>query len=169
MLSKYMLLIGAMLAVLFFGWLALAAPDASAPASQPVTKAEPASQPATMKAEEKKAEEPPPVAEQVSMIYEFFKDAKYREGVAALIVLVVFLWRRYLSKLLIGKVPKKYLPFVVAGVGFLASIPVALAAKELTWGHFVVQGLVLSGEAVLFYSTVLKHLLPKVFGEPKVV
>jgi hypothetical protein len=49
----------------------------------------------------------------------------------------------------------------VALVGFLASIPGALMVKPWSWGTFIVDGLLISGAAVLFWSTLGKKLLGK--------
>jgi len=94
-----------------------------------------------------------------------FKGGKYREGIAACIMLLIFLWRRFAAKLVIGKLSTWQVGLVAALLGFLGSIPEALAADPWSWTTFLWAGLATSGEAMLFWKTLGQKVLPKVFGE----
>ncbi len=55
---------------------------------------------------------------------------------------------------------------MTVALGFLATIPEALAAPEFAVGGFIVSALVTSAEAMLMWQMVGKKVLPKVFGQP---
>jgi hypothetical protein len=101
----------------------------------------------------------------VSTIVKAAKEKNYRELVAGIMVLLVFAWRRFGSKFLLNKLPAKAMPFVTALIGLLTAAAGGLVASSFTWKGFLVDGLTLSAEAMLFWSTLGKFVLPKVFGE----
>ena len=76
----------------------------------------------------------------------------------------MFIWRRFASGLLIGKISAKHLGWFTAALGVLAAIPASLATEPWSWGKFFADALLISGPAVLFWTTLGKTLLPKVFG-----
>lgn len=96
-----------------------------------------------------------------------FKGGKYREGIAGLIVLLVYFWRRYGSKLVIGRLSPWWVGFVTVLFGYIGTLPEMLAAESFNWVNFIWAGLITSGQAMLFWQTVGKKVLPKVFGEVK--
>jgi len=103
---------------------------------------------------------PTPPAEQVSSIIKLFKEKQWKAAIGALLMFLVFIWRK-LDPFIAPKIPPKFLPFVVALVGFVASIPGTLAVTPWSWGTFIINGLLISGTAVLFWGTVGKLLLGK--------
>jgi len=154
-------------AILLIANVAIAADAAPVPTSQPaeaIAKAPPVVP--TMKAPvAKPATKPAPaVAEQVGMLVQLFKDKQWRPAVALLITLIIFFWRRFLGKLLIDKIPVKHLGWFTALLGVLAAVPAALGQANFVWYKFATDVLLISGPAVLFWTTVGKHVLPKVFG-----
>lgn len=123
-----------------------------------------------MKAPAAKAapDEPKDVPEAVktgSRIWAAFKDGKYREAIAGVILLLLFLWRRFASRFIIGKLSTWQVGFVAVLLGFLGTIPEALAVEPWNWKVFLLSGLATSGEAILFWKTLGQKLLPKVFGD----
>jgi hypothetical protein len=105
----------------------------------------------------------------VDSIWSAFRGGRYREAIAGAIVLLMFLWRRFGSKLLVGKLGDWGLTFVTALFGLLGSLPASLTASPFSWQAFVINALLTSGEAILFYQVLGKKLLPKVMGDiPKV-
>lgn len=137
-------------------------PVASTPTSQPAAK--PAA-PAPAAPAAAPAADANPV-EQVSAIVAAFKTEHVRAGIAGILCLLVWAWRRFASKLLIGKIPNKWLPLVTALVAFLAAIPTTLAATPWSWSTFLWQGLITGAEAMAFWSVLFKFVLPSV-PEPK--
>ena len=103
----------------------------------------------------------------VQQVIASFKSEHVRAGIAGLITLLIFIWRRFLSGFIIGKIPSKYLAFVTAGVAFLAALPVALAASPWSWMTFVWQGLITGAEAMAFWSLFGKHLLARFLPSTK--
>lgn len=106
-----------------------------------------------------------PVVEQVTGVYKLFKNKEWRPAFAALLTLLIFFWRRFDSKL-IGKLPAKHLAWITALVGMLGALVPHLLAPTWSWGDFVLDGLLLGSTAALFWSTLGKLVLPKIFGEP---
>jgi hypothetical protein len=96
-----------------------------------------------------------------------FKDGEIRLGVAGILMLLIFVYRRFISGFVLDKAGKKWVPFIVAAVGFAASLVLELANPVFSWRNFLLGGLFTSGSAVLFWSTLGKLVLPKVFGEPE--
>jgi len=143
----------------------LAAPDAS-PASQPATKApaEPAAK-APVKAEAPEA--PKDVVSGVSTVVSLFKEHKWRPAIAALLMLLVFIWRRFLGGLLIKKIPAKHMAWVTAAMGLLAALPAHLTVEHFSVWKFLLDGFVTGAQAAILWSMLGKHFLPKVFGEVK--
>jgi hypothetical protein len=149
--------------------LAFVASQAVAKDAQPPTKAAPA---------EKKAEEPkkedakaakdvkdvPEAIGKAKAIWAAFKGGKYREAVAGIIVILMFLWRRFASKLIIGKLSPWWVGFVTVLLGYVGSIPEALAADAFKWSAFIWSGLITSAEAMLFWQLIAKKAFPKLLG-----
>lgn len=111
-----------------------------------------------------KPEEPKSIDEAVDAaqsVFADFKQEKWRAGIAGCITLLVFLWRRFASGFLLDKLPPKALPFVTAGVAFLAAIPVTLAADPWSWKDFIWQGLITGGQAMAFWSLLFKFVVGK--------
>lgn len=94
-----------------------------------------------------------------------FKNGQVRAGIAAIIMLLVFLWRRT-GKFFSSKIPTKALPLVVAGVSLLASLPPTLIGTKFSIGSFLWDALAVSSQAVLFWSLLGKVVLPKILGSP---
>jgi hypothetical protein len=136
---------------------AIEVPVATAP------EAAPASQPAA-----DKKEGPASVKEAIESgkgVVANFKGGKYREAVAGIIVLVIFLWRRFAAKLVIGKVSTWWVGFITLLLGYLGSIPEALTMDPFSWWTFVWSGLLTGAESMAFYLMLGKKLLPKIFGD----
>jgi len=91
-----------------------------------------------------------------------FSAKHIQAGVAGIICLFVFAWRRFLSGLLIGKIPSRFLPLVTLGVAFLAAIPQNLTVTPWSWKTFVWQGLITGAEAMSFWSVVVKFVTGEV-------
>lgn len=112
-------------------------------------------------------EEPVNPVEEVSSVVKFIKDKDWRPAVAGIITLIIFVWRRFLGKLLIDKIPAKHMAWVTAAVGLVATLPAHLTAESFKWTHFILDGFITGAEAAILWSLVGKHLLPKIFGEVK--
>lgn len=134
------------------------APSA-APASSAtkVTKEQPASAPAA----------PPAIPVTVDdavgtfqSIVKSFTSEHVRAGIAGIICILIFIWRRFLSGWLIGKIPSRYLPLLTTGVAFLAALPVAIATDPWSWKTFLWQGLITGAEAMAFWSVIVKFIFP---------
>lgn len=93
------------------------------------------------------------------------KNHQGRAIAASVLMLLLFLWRRFGSHLLIGKVPTKWMPLLTAGVAVLAALPSALTSAGFSWGSFLTNGLLLGAEAMALWSVLGKLTLPKLFGE----
>jgi len=129
-------------------------------------KAVPASAPATAPAA--KPTEPKDVPEAVKTagsIWSAFKGGRFREAIAGVILILLFIWRRFGAKIIIGKLSTWQIGFVAVLLGFLGTIPEALAAEPWSWKTFLWSGLATSGEAMLFWKTLGQKLLPKIFGK----
>lgn len=105
--------------------------------------------------------------DQAKGIWSAFKGGKYREAIAGAITLLVFLWRRYFGRLIIGKLSPWWLGFVTVLLGYVATIPEALSTSPFSWWAFVWSGLLTSAQAMLMWQMVGKKVLPKVFGAAK--
>jgi hypothetical protein len=138
---------------------------APAPAAAPAPASQPTKVVVTGVVKVAAAPEVNPVA-QVSAIVAAFKSEHVRAGIAGILCLLVWVWRRFASKLLIGKIPNKWLPLVMAGVAFLAAIPTTLAATPWSWSAFLWQGLITGAEAMAFWSVLFKFVLPSVPEAP---
>lgn len=136
---------------------------ASPPEGAEVKKTEEAKKPETKKV----TEEPENVVSGVKMVVKLFKEHKWRPAIAALLTLIIFFWRRFIGKLLIAKIPAKYMAWVTAGIGLLATLPAHLMVEKFNIWTFLLDGFVTGAEAAILWSLVGKHLLPKVFGEVK--
>lgn len=95
-----------------------------------------------------------------------FKGGKYREAVASLIMLLMFLWRRLGAKFLADKLSGWQMTLVAGILGYVGSIPEALTLEPFSWWTFAWQGLITGSEAVMLWQILGKKLLPKMFGEP---
>lgn len=107
------------------------------------------------------------VLTQSTGVWSAFKGGKYREGIAGIIMVVVFIWRRFGSKFIIGKLSPWWVGFITVLCGYVGTIPEALSSDVFSWGQFFWAGLLTSGEAMLFWQTLGKKVLPKLFGESK--
>jgi hypothetical protein len=90
-----------------------------------------------------------------------FKGGKYREAIAGLITLLLFVWRRFGSKLLIGKMGGWGVAWTAAAMGLLATIPEALATVPFSWWTFAWNALATSAEAIAFWELAGRAILPK--------
>lgn len=151
---------------IYEAWAADAGADAGAgavaPATQPAAAPTKPAAPATPAAP---AAEPEDAVTLFKMVVTLFKDGAYRPAIGALITLLMFFWRRFLSGLLIGKIPTKHLGWFTAALGVLAAIPAALSTSPFDIWKFLLDALLISGPAVLFWTTLGKTVLPKLFGE----
>lgn len=96
----------------------------------------------------------------------FIKTGEGRSAVAAALMLLLFLWRRFAAGFVMGKFKddKFALALIVAITGYLASIPMALTADGFSWLSFIWNGLATSGSAMALWLVIGKQVLPKVFG-----
>lgn len=91
-------------------------------------------------------------------IFKSFKDGKYREAVAGIILVLMFIWRRFLSSFVIGKLSKWWLGFITVLLSFLGTIPEALAAEPFKWYTFVWSACLMSAEAMFMWQMILKKI-----------
>jgi hypothetical protein len=139
--------------------------DAKAPAKAAPTKAAPTSKAPATKAAPGEPADVPEAVKTGKNVWSDFKDGKYREAIAGCILMLLFLWRRFASKFIVGKLSTWQVGFVAVLLGFLGTIPEALAVEPWNWKTFLYSGLATSGEAILFWKTLGQKVLPKVFGE----
>lgn len=134
-----------------------------APSSQPAT-----SQPTLAGAPTVKA---PPADSGVQGAWAKLKAAakghRYREVVALVMTMVIFLWRRFGYGFVMHRLSSWQVGFVTVLVGFLGTLPTALTAPEFSWGSFIWDALVSSGEAMLLWQMVLKRIPGFKPGEAK--
>jgi len=95
-----------------------------------------------------------------------FRDGNLREAMAGAITLLLFLWRRFASKLLVGRLNAWQTGLASAIIAFLAMLPVGLTDQKFAWGTFVIESLILSAESMFLWQMVGKKVLPAVFGTP---
>ena len=98
-------------------------------------------------------------------IFADFGGGKYREAIAGLITLLIFGWRRFARGLVIGKLSPWWVGFVTVLLGFAGTIPEALATTPFVWTTFLWWAIATSSEAMLFWMTMGKKVLPKIFGK----
>ncbi len=127
----------------------------------------PASQPTDEKKETTKTEDTLDAVGQVGGIIKLFKEKAWRPAIAAVLTLLVFLWRRFLGSFLISKIPAKHLAWVTAVIGLIATLPAHLTTESFNIWTFLLDGFVTGAEAAILWSMLGKHLLPKIFGEVK--
>jgi hypothetical protein len=89
----------------------------------------------------------------------WFRSHEFRAGIAGVLALLIGLWRKT-NKFFIAKVPKKALPWLTAGVAFLATIPFALTVEPWSWKTFVWEGLITGAGAMAWWSMVISNVLP---------
>jgi hypothetical protein len=135
--------------------------------AKPATKAPSPEEKAAAPAESTGPKDIPAAVETAKSVFASFKGGKWRGAIAGCIMLLVFLWRRYLGKLIIGKLSSWWVGFVTVLLGYIASIPEALVAEPFGWWTFMWSGLATSAEAMLLWQMMGKRLLPKVFGKPE--
>lgn len=99
--------------------------------------------------------------------YRLFSGGHWRLALASLITMLIFLWRRFASRLLVGKLGEWGMAFTTALVAFLATIPEALAMEPFTWTAFLMSGIATTGEAMAVWHLAGKKMLPKLFGAHK--
>lgn len=138
-------------------------PDAAVEAK---TDAAPAAKAVPAKAAPAEPKDVPEAVKTGTKTWSAFKGGKYREAIAGCILMLLFLWRRFASKFIIGKLSTWQVGFVAVLLGFLGTIPEALAVEPWNWKTFLYSGLATSGEAMLFWKTLGQKVLPKIFGEP---
>lgn len=98
--------------------------------------------------------------EQVKSFWDAFKGGKYREGISGVIVLLMFLWREYAGKFIIGKLSTYQVGLVTVIIGFVGTIPEALTMEPFDWKVFVWSGLLTSAQAMLVWKTIGQKVLP---------
>jgi hypothetical protein len=94
-----------------------------------------------------------------------FKGGKYREAIAGLITLLLFVWRRFGSKILIGKMSPWWVAFTAALIGFLGTIPEGLTMVPFSWWTFLWNGFATSAESMAFWTLIGKPILPRILGQ----
>ena len=144
-----------------------AAPDSGATEAAATAPTAASSAPSTASQPSK---EPKDISEAVAegkSVVSDFKGGKWREAIAGCITLLIFLWRRFASKLIIGKVSSWWVGLITVLVGYLGSIPQALSSGSFSWSTFIWTGLLTSAEAMLLWQMVGQTVLPKVFGDHK--
>jgi hypothetical protein len=117
--------------------------------------------------EDKGLKDVPEAVEEVKSIWADFKGGKYREAMAGVVVVLLFLWRRFASRLIVGKLSKWWLAFVTMLLGYLGTIPEALTMDPFSWGKFVWTGLITGSEAMAIWFLIGKKILPNLFDEEK--
>lgn len=147
-----------------------AKPDADVAAKVDATKTDvmPAAKAVPAKAAPAEPKDVPEAVKTGKSIWTAFKGGKYREAIAGCILMLLFLWRRFASKFIIGKLSTWQVGFVAVLLGFLGTIPEALAMEPWNWKTFLWSGLATSGTAMVFWKTLGQKLLPKIFGETPV-
>jgi len=86
------------------------------------------------------------------------KDHRYRELVALILTAVMFLWRRFGFGFVMHKLNTKQVGWLTILIAFLGTLPAQLLSDSFSWGNFIWDGCVASGEAMLLWQTVLKGL-----------
>jgi hypothetical protein len=130
------------------------------------TDAASATQPAAKVPVKVKPEEPedvPEAVDDVKNIWADFKGGKYREAIAGIIVVLLFLWRRFAGKFILDKLSTWGVGLVAVILGYVGTIPEALTADPFNWKTFVWSGLLTSAEAMLFWQMLGKKILPKLW------
>jgi len=107
----------------------------------------------------------PEAVEDAKSIFASFKGGKYREGIAGVIVVLLFLWRRFGAGFIIGKLSPWTVGLVTVALGFAGSVPEALMADPFGWKTFIWTGILTSAEAMLFWQMIGKRVLPKLFAK----
>lgn len=97
-----------------------------------------------------------PSAEDVGTLVVLFKEHKWRPAIALLITIIVFVVRKFLSK-----IPSNALPWVAAGLGILSALPAHLAQDPFVWWKFLLDGFIVGSEAIALWSLVAKKVLGK--------
>lgn len=95
---------------------------------------------------------------------ESFMEGRSREGVAGLITLLIFLWRRFAKGFVIGKVSSYTVGWISAVVALLANLAAELTVAQFSWPTFLVNSLVTAGEAMVMWELIGQKVLPKIFG-----
>lgn len=96
-------------------------------------------------------------AKTVEQTADWFRQHHVRAAAAGLLALLLGLWRST-KRLFIDRVPRKALPFVVAGVAFLSTIPIALTTEPWSWQSFIWHAVLTSTEAIAFWSLGIKYI-----------
>ena len=76
---------------------------------------------------------------------------------AAILTLLVWVFRKMTA---LGKVPKKWVPWLTIGLAMLTDI-VASLALGIPWHAAVIEGLAIGSAAIAFWEAAAKHLLKK--------
>lgn len=101
---------------------------------------------------------PTVVTPNVTNVFSDFKNHKWREAIAGAIVLIMFLWRRFGSIVLLDKLSSWWSGFFTVLLSLLGTLPEALAVPTFDWGNFVLNSLITSGEAMLLWQMVIKKI-----------
>jgi hypothetical protein len=94
----------------------------------------------------------------ITSVFSAFKGHKYREAIAGVITILMFVWRKFGSSFLVGKLSTNWLRVIVVMFGLLGTLPAALAATTFGWQDFIVNSLITSAEAIAFWHVVLEKL-----------
>lgn len=146
------LLVAAALCAAF--WLAAPAAADPAPASRPD-----ASQPTLVGAPTLAA----PVADAGvpgawKKMKDAFKSEQYRKGIGFLLTILVFLWRRFLFGFVMHRLSPAKVGVLTVALAFVGTLPTALLREPFSWGEFVWDACVASGEAMLLWQLILKRI-----------
>lgn len=98
------------------------------------------------------------VVETSKSIFDGFKNGEYRIAISGIIVMLMFLWRKFLSGLLIGKLSGWWLGFVNALLALIGSVPEALMMEPFKWTTFLWATFITSAQAMFFWQMVLKKI-----------
>ena len=96
--------------------------------------------------------------EAINAIVEAFKEGRWGPAIGMLLMLLVWVLRKFLWKL----IPKNALPWVTLGAGCAIVITVELIAG-VTWWKTLIDGFGTSASAMALWSLLFKHLI----GEKK--
>jgi hypothetical protein len=140
----------------------------SAPAKKPAAS-QPTSAPASQPAAASQPGVPKDTAGAITTGQQFIRDLQrkdWRHAASVLLMLLIFVWRRYGEKFLaLHKVPDRYLGFVTAGVAVLYALGLALGTKgAFDWSAFISNAVISGGESMLAWELGGKFLLEKTLG-----
>jgi hypothetical protein len=100
------------------------------------------------------------VAELINLIIANAGTHNWAVVAGAAIMVLIWAFRYFLQ----GRLPSKWIPLIVAAVGVGSYIGTALVAGQPVQ-TVLIDGLLASGAATIFWSTVGKYLMPKSAGQ----